>query len=195
MLISQHLDTYLFPYAEYLIKRQQRHGQMVNLLILEFDMPKWETINNQLRHQVQSIPDEMLLRESSSFVRIKMKKVLKLKDQLPDNSKLHKVRVHQRAVQEVLVFMSELKSDSTLSSFQDQIKSINSLIGKWHDYNVMLKSLKHFTKKKATPENISRLKNLIERIKHKQETRQNEIYSLIDSYITRKTLKQITQFS
>ncbi len=104
---------------------------------------------------------------------------------------MHKIRIHLKAVVEILTIMNELIDAAGLSKFQKRIKIIEQHIGKWHDNIMLLSSLTYFTNQFLMENNVRHLMNLIRRIENKQELRQRQIHELINKYITPQDLKPI----
>ena len=109
----------------------------------------------------------------------KTKKVLALADPLPDGSKLHKIRIRQKAVQEILAVLKKLNADLALEEIQNPIRSQNVRIGNWHDTRVLLDSIKTFKEKGAAKTSRRQLKALMERLEQHLEVQQMEVYELL----------------
>ena len=190
-LVQQLKADFLSGYTEYQSNKEKAYEKKLVLYMQEFNMKKLETLNEALLKKMQKIPGKTLLKEAIVYLTKKNKKVLEIKGMKSDNRKFHKIRIQLKAVQEILAIVEELNANTILETLQSQIKLLNHQIGKWHDYSILLKSLKKFIKKSPDNESIQLVKGLIGRIKDEQKERQSKIYKLIDKHLAPQQLKQI----
>jgi len=191
-LIEKSNAFYLMPYKEYLKETQSRANIKLLTTMQAFDFKSFEILNNKFLQEMKGITSENAIKKSAAYVLKKIRKVYELKNHLPDNRKLHKIRIHLKAVFEIMTIMNELNSGSTvLEKLQNKIKSIDKKIGKWHDYVILLTSLNYFTNQILMNKNVRYLINLIRRVEYQQEIRQQNILRLINKYITQRELKLI----
>lgn len=183
--------AHLGAYAKYLKKCQRRSNKKLIKRMQRFDIQTFNELNDQFLQMMRQMPDDFILKESAAFVFKKTRKILAIKDQLPDEEKLHDIRIHQKAVQEVLSIINVLSTDGALDHFRSQIKSLNDRIGKWHDYHVLLLSLKKFSKKQKDKKRKKQLKKFIKRINKKQKASQEKIHKLLDQYVAHQRVKRL----
>ena len=190
-MIEKSNANYLVPYAEFLRKTQKIQKENLLSTMNEFDFKIFEILNNKLQQEINGQPAEIVLKKSAAYVLKEIGKVFELKDHLPDNLKLHKIRIHLKAVIEILTIMNELNAATWLDKLHNNFKIIDKQIGKWHDNIILLSSINYFTNQILMNRNVGHLINLIGRIEYQQEVRQQNIHGLINKYITQQPLKQI----
>ncbi len=190
-MIEKSNAIYLIPYTEYLREIQRSANEKLLTTMQAFDFKRLEILNNKLLREMKGLSAEIALRKSADYVLKEIEKVLELKDHLPNNRKLHKIRIHLKAVIEILTIMSELNAATGLDKWQNNIKSLDKQIGKWHDYIILLTSLNYFTNQILMKKNVRHLVNLIGRIEYQQEVRLQKIHRLINKYFTQQQLKQV----
>lgn len=191
LLIEACQADFLSPYIRQLKTNQKRTGKILLESVQAFDRKKFNAINRQLRRRMREVSDEAVFAESVAFALNKSGKVLALSEQLPDSGKLHKIRIHQKAVQEMLSVLKRLKSGLALEPLESDIRLINERIGDWHDSSVLVQSLGTFDEKSRENEDHRQLKDLIAQLEHQQEASQNELYRLLDRKAIRQQMKQL----
>ena len=190
-MIEKSNANYLVPYAEYLREIQKLHMEKLLSTMNEFDFKIFEILNNKLQQEINGLPAEFILRKSAAYVLKETGKVFALKDQLPDNRKLHKIRIHLKAVIEILTVMNKLNATTGLDMLHNNFKIIDNKIGKWHDNIILLSSINYFANQNLMNRDVRHLINLTRRIESQQEERQQNIHGLINKYITQQPLNQI----
>ncbi len=194
-LLEPYQGAYLEPYTRYLQKTRKRAGKKLHKSIQAFDRKKFDALNKQLRRKVRALSDETLLEASVALAVKKTKKVLALADQLPDGSKLHKIRIRQKAVQEILAVIKKLNAELALEAIQNPIRSQNARIGNWHDTSVLLDSLKTFKEKGADKTSRRQLKALMERLEQHLEVQLDDVYELLHKDALAQQLVQLEKLT
>ncbi|MEZ5022063.1 MAG: CHAD domain-containing protein [Chitinophagales bacterium] len=147
-LIEKYNSSYLDSYNKYLQNTQEGLNRELFVRMQSFDHKNFEALNNKLLQKMKGLSYKVVLKESARYIQKEVKKVLKLNDELPNNRKLHKIRIHLKAANEILTIINELNTRVSLKKLQTNIKSLNERVGKWHDYTVLLSSLKHLPMKR-----------------------------------------------
>lgn len=189
-MAKQFKVAYLRPYIEYLERSEKVFSKNLALRMPKFDKEEFEILNSKLIKKMANMTDELVVQEAIAFVVKKSKIVQKLRDQPHDDEKLHKIRIHLKAVNQILTIIKELGTSKVLSSIQGQVKLLNSHIGKWHDYYELQESIKRFLPQSTGKKNTRLMNKLIERIENKQIERQEKIYQRIDKYLAKQKLVQ-----
>lgn len=183
--------AYLGPYTAYLQKTRKRAGKKLHKGIQAFDRKKFDALNKQLRRKVRALSDETVFEASVALAVKKTKKVLALAYPLPDSGKLHKIRIRQKAVQEILAVLKKLNADLALEEIQNPIRSQNVRIGNWHDTRVLLDSMKSLRGKGADQTGRKQLKALMERLEQHLEVQEKEVYELLHKDALAQQLVQL----
>ena len=191
-LIRQNKALYLVPFSEYLTKVQDCGNEELIRSLNSFDQGKLMILNNNLLQIMQELSDEMLLRQSAGYVLAQIREVGELQEFLPDNRKLHKIRIQLKAVHEILTIMHELIAETGFYKSRKNIKSLNLWIGRWHDYTMLLSFLRDFAEKTEKGTRQPRyFLYFIKKIEHHQELWQVSIHGKLIQYLTAQQLKPI----
>ena len=190
-MLSKNKSKYLQPYKEYLKSSQELSNQNLLLHMTVFDRGKFALLNKELNVLMQRQSSQSILEQSLNYVAEQISEVHRLINELPDDRKLHKIRIHLKAVAEILNLMNNLDEESRMESYLKDIKEINAQIGKWHDYKVLHKSLKRFNKKFQMETRNKWLESLINRIKDTHRSKQNAIIELLGNRLAQKPPDQI----
>ena len=76
--------------------------------LARFNFEKLEELNKVLLKKIENVTNEIASKESRTYLLSKLKRVEELKDNINDDQKLHKIRIHLRAVMETLKLMNAL---------------------------------------------------------------------------------------
>ena len=76
--------------------------------LARFYFEKLEELNKVLLKKIENVTNEIASKESRTYLLSKLKRVEELKDNINDDQKLHKIRIHLRAVMETLKLMNAL---------------------------------------------------------------------------------------
>ena len=181
----------LAPYSASLQRSQKYARKRLIGCIQDFDRKKFESLNRQLRCAVGAVSDEAVPGEAVSFAVKKTKKVLALSEQLPDIRKLHKIRIHQKAVLEILTMLRKLSPKLPVEPLQLQIKALNTQIGNWHDTSELTASVERCRARNAGRKDMQKLENFMTRLACHQEKQLREAGRLLNSDTFRQQLKQL----
>ena len=170
---------------------QKRLGKRLIRSMQAFDRKKFDSINRQLRRSMRGLPDETVLQALVASAVKNSKKVQALLEQVPDSRNLHKIRIRQKAVQEILAVLMKLYPDDSIASLHHQIKALNARIGSWHDSSVLLETLGRFKQREPGKKNMRPLNSLIQSLGHQQEAEQKELFRLLDKEVIGQQLLQL----
>lgn len=191
VMIARFKVRYLIPYTEYLRTIQRNASQRLLIEMKAFDFNRFQVLNRELSEKMKDYPRDIILRQSISYVLKKTHKVYRIKDELPNDRRLHKIRIHLKAVAEILNIITKIEAKSGLKKYLNKVKSLNRQIGKWHDYVILIKSIKQFVNTDPEKNDNKRLQSLIIRIENQQVLRQEKIINLLSNHITQQQIKQI----
>ena len=180
------------PYLKHLYKSQKRNTQKLVKAIANFDIKELDRIDLNMQLNTTGLNDKMVVDRAMLFVLAKLKKVNSLKSDVYNNKKLHKLRINLKAASGILSLADELHPSEVWSDFQDRIKSIYKLLGKWHDHIVLIDSLKAYVMKvKKNKKNISKIKSFVKQLKKKNEKRRSKINDLLTNYFSQEELTPV----
>ena len=144
-LIGNYDLRHLATYREHLLQTEMNGLENLLVELDAFDFSRLNDLNNSLLVKVSHISDETVAEQSIAFLLKKLNRVEKLKSKINNEHKLHKIRIHLQAVREILRLMVTIQSAEIIYKFQNDSKALTDMIGKWHDYSVLIFSLKQFT--------------------------------------------------
>ena len=174
-------------FLEYLDERKNQLSRKLIQRMDELDAEKWERLNSRLMKNMNQLTDEFVRKESVRNLLDQNSQLMEMYAGSPDKPQLHKIRILFRDMQELLVISKGLHSAAAWKEAHHEIKKLNLIIGKWHDYDVLLNSLYSFVRK--YPEKApSSLKRSIKALEMKQELRQAKVKKRLSKYTGLKAL-------
>ena len=183
-LISAYESKYLAPYKEYLIESQEQTNENLLEGLARFDFENLEELNKVLLKKIENVTNEIASKESRTYLLSKLKRVEELKDNINDDQKLHKIRIHLRAVMETLRLMNALEPSNEMREVKFQPRSLNNIIGKCHDQTVLIVSLERFIQQSANERIIQHLSTLINDLVNENSVARKNINTLLVSYLS-----------
>ena len=183
-LISAYDSEYLAPYKEYLIESQEQTNENLLEGLARFDFENLEELNKVLLKKIENVTNEIASKESRTYLLSKLKRVEELKDNINDDQKLHKIRIHLRAVMETLRLMNALEPSNEMREVELQPRSLSDIIGRCHDQTVLIVSLERFIQQSANERIIQHLSTLINDLVNENSVARKNINTLLVSYLS-----------
>jgi CHAD domain-containing protein len=179
ILLERYNVNYFDTYAGHLHELQEKANKLFFKEMMRFSIDNLDRLNNTLFQELNNQSNTMTLEQLLSFVLKKKKKVFRLTKKLPDNRKLHKIRINLKAVSEILTIANDLNTNTELDEFLNKVNWLNEQIGDWHDFEVLLNSIKKFIKKNQKKKQLLDLENFMVRTEEWQNKKQEEIKTLL----------------
>lgn len=180
--------VHVHPYYEFLTHSQEQFNEQMLRALDEFPMQKLNTLNRPLRKIMGQYSDEMILRYSFGYMMKKIAKVKKMKHLIKDDKKLHKIRIHLKAVSEILSLMCTIQTGQSLDLIRKGIKSLTGIIGDWHDYTILIHSIRVFSKEKHRKRITHHWRKLAKQIERKNNRRKGRVIKLLNLYLGKSHL-------
>ncbi|MBE0651791.1 MAG: CHAD domain-containing protein [Bacteroidales bacterium] len=187
-LTEQFYHAVLSAYFKHQLNKQKQYNVALSRGMLVYDLNMYENLNTQLRQQMDEISDETVIKESGVLI---LKNAAKIRSSAKCD--LHDVRKRLKAVQELIGIQRNLNNNG-LVELNYQVKSLNVLLGEWHDYCVFDDSLKKFLKRSSGKENKRHIRNVINYVDCLQEARRKILRKQLKTEISRFPLNQIKDF-
>ncbi|MGQ8335318.1 CHAD domain-containing protein [Sunxiuqinia sp. A32] len=180
-LIEKYSEIQILPYLNYLKSRQILADKKLGTQIRNFNIRKLEKLNGHLFEYINRLPKRMILEESSHFIQQKIETINQIKQELPDNHKLHEIRIHLKAIQEIVAILNELgaEHEGKMNIDQADLKALINSIGSWHDYIVAADSLHEFSLKTRNLRVKAQIEILLEEFQNKQIEKQDKILQML----------------
>ena len=142
----------------------------------QFDFKKLNRLDREFLAQIKRFADNLIIAKGMNYLHKKYTLINKLKDQLPGyHQKLHKIRIHLKAMLEITIVIGKLKPSHEIKNQQIIMKSLNNQIGEWHDYLIFGNSLTSVNQKSLTREENKNLVKLIKHNEHKEKSLRKNI--------------------
>ncbi len=125
--------------------------------MMAFNFHRFEALNDQLLHQMEGLSVTDCLNHAIAYVQEEMAKVQELGDTLPNDRNLHKIRIHLKAVAEILNLIHQWSDDDEWRVYREEIKALNEQLGIWHDHTVLLQSINEFAQTRASDTSLEAL--------------------------------------
>jgi CHAD domain-containing protein len=190
-LVDKYNVKYLLPYKDHIMAIQNRSIMKLHIRIQDFELNKFKDNTQEIYPLLNALSKQQIIRLSLAYVLKETRKVHELIEDLPEDNKLHKIRIHLKVTSEILGIIIRVNASIGLRSFLNNIKSLNDRIGLWHDYVVLHRSLSKFTEKDPIKNHDKRLSALMVRIENQQAMRRHKIEKSIQKHITEQRLVQI----
>ena len=194
-LVKNLKANYIQHYKNHLLELEE--NCIVHLLVAmkSFDMKRFSTHNKSLYKTASQFEEQDIRRNIAKLISHKLKKVELLRELLPNDKKLHKIRVHLKVVKEMFQIMNELELTKGLEQLRKQNISICKYLGLWHDQVVLLESVKTFDKKGLNHRELSYYTTFINRVAQKENLRKQLVLEKLNSYINAHQSKALVSAS
>lgn len=127
---------------------------------------------------MKGLSQQQVEAKATEFVQQKLKKAKNLLPKVQDDHYLHKVRILLKQVHEILVLLNTLAPDKEYESLRAPISELNTRIGDWHDWSVLLETLREYQAMLEAGE-VTELDEIREQISAKNEGMKREIGGML----------------
>lgn len=190
-LISKYRVKYLVQYADFLMKIEERYTCRMLEIMQQFDQEALEAQHELLLRSMTALPEELVWKELAGYILKEFRKTRR-QVELPQKKRdLHKIRIHIRNVNTLLVIMMKLNPSSAMIRLKKIVKPLIIELGDWHDYIVLHYSLQKYAKRVSNKKSKKHLEKFIKRVKAQHEARAKKLIRRISKDITPKRLKVI----
>lgn len=180
-LLGPYYGKFLLPFYEFTEKNIKRMQKKLHQTMMFFDIESFDILNNDLKKFIRSSNDG-LVEECSRYA---SKKVKKMKKDLPEKGRLHRLRIQLQALVEMYKIIIAIDGQTISATRNENLKTLSRQMGKWHDYHQLMNSLHDFIQTNPDGKNKRPLNNLIKKIKKQQELRLHKIQKLLERYLLR----------
>lgn len=182
-LLSTYKQQYLCPVKE---KWQQ------DLVVVKEDLkdylPYFE--NETLIKALQVSQDETnnlsrteIQRGANILIHQKMLKSNELIPLLPNDQKMHKIRIHQKVIKEIFSILSILDLTKGLKTFSRDNHSLCRQLGDWHDMVDLHLALLAFDHSNLTGIQQKQLFSFMDRLKHRKDAKAEQLRIRLVKYL------------
>jgi CHAD domain-containing protein len=156
-------------FKKYLIKRKRSAFWTLHKALNNFNLVYNQNGIQENKSHVESNYQSEIIHQAQSFIQKGIKRIKKLYPEISSKN-LHNIRKEIKNISTIAIFYYEISPNKKLAKISDKIKSLERLMGVWHNRVVLQSSIKQFlTKDESFPE-VLMLNNLI-RLTKKQNTK------------------------
>ena len=162
-------------YKEHLEKKDEIHSKKLKRALDQFITSQLNVFENELSAFIAETDPNHLNTSVFRFLRQEFETIETLFPDISDHKILHKTRMHLKASGYMVSLAMALYKDDSLQTLYDGIKSVEALIGTWHDKIVFIKSLGKFADKELSPAEVHVLNSTADSVNHDIEKSHQEI--------------------
>ncbi len=162
-------------YKEHLERKDEIHSKKLKQALDQFITSQLNVFENELSAFIEETDPNHLNISIFRFLRQEFETIETLFPDISDHKILHKVRMHLKASGYMVNLAMELYKDESLQTLYDGIKSVEALIGTWHDKIVFIKSLGKFADKELSPAEVHVLNSTADSVNNDIEKSHHEI--------------------
>jgi CHAD domain-containing protein len=151
-LIMKFPEYDLEPYAEYLREKQERAYTNLLTTLQQCDEKLIRKQNMILPEVLEGVQDDDVLEIACDYAMKQVRKVKKLRRYLPGNYYLHQIRIHLIALRESVRIIHLLTDEPEVETLRKDLRAFTLKLGKWHDYTVLLGSIKKYARSRDLTE-------------------------------------------
>jgi len=174
-LIKKQRSKYLHHYRKYLFRTLEKTNHTFLKKMSAFNFKKLDRLDHKFLKYAKTLPDQTLIEKGMALLDQKYRSMEKLVKHLSKGRKLHKVRIHLKAMLEIIIALRKVNPSLQLKIIQKEIKVLNDTIGEWHDYVVLLQFLRLLKHRKLPEKEAQYLNDLITRIDLKKQSLKDHI--------------------
>jgi CHAD domain-containing protein len=152
-------------------------------------MREWEPpadLTHLIPKEINKLTNRQVLQRAAQLVQQKISEA----GQDIKKKKLHDARKHLKVVQEVLRIMHFMDENKVSGKLVKQVKKVTSLIGSWHDYEVLASTLEA---EHPSADREKEQKKLLKKIAKEQQQREKEIYREFDSQLNHEAFTRLQE--
>ena len=110
----------------------------------KFDFKQLEALDAGLENTIDPIPEQDIIRDAETEVLNQLRVIQELRRKPVSRKKLHKIRMRLKVIIELLRLIGESSHFSDLVNLEPGCVQLSRQLGKWHDLEMLLRSLRDF---------------------------------------------------
>lgn len=185
-MLKNETSPYIGNYIDFLNTIKQDNQILLSYQIEHFNFDEFNLINSDLKNYLLELSDMKILLKAELFINKVIKKTQKLHALLPNEEKLHDIRIYLKTVNEVLSIMLEIEEDKKIKKLHKNLKKLNEKIGDWHDLIVLQNSIKKYISEEENFEERLYLQIYLEKLNKKQLKKQLKLTEKISKTIIKQ---------
>jgi CHAD domain-containing protein len=162
-------------FNKYLELKTQKHTEKFRNALINFIDDDFEMFKKELEAFIEHTDRDRFNVSVIQFLGNEFDTIKLLFNEIADEKKLHKARMHLKASGYMLNLLIELWNDHDLIALHQNVKLIETMIGDWHDKIVFKSSLQKFADHELSPTEVHVLNSTAESVEQKISESYNEI--------------------
>ncbi len=153
-----------------------------------FDLSAFERLNSEMVKKTAGIKDDEIKKAAYHYLRELLVQINIMKTYIAGDEQLHDIRKKLRTSEEILTIVKNDNNPEMTDKLKNQIKLIREQIGKWHDYDVFILSLKNYAGKEENKSVSSNILKTANQVKSRNSQRKKRIIEMLDDFNLEKIL-------
>ena len=191
VLISRYSTHELNPFRNHLKSKLHTDIKKFRKELRHFDQETFAINNTKMTAAIQRLPSEKLNKVAVDYILSTINSIIEKKDRKPVDISLHQIRTSIKKALGVSTVLSLEEANSCWKKFIDFGSRLERKIGKWHDYTILIDSLKEFYTSKPPRSQDTAATKIIAKIENANTKRQKSIINKLDSKLKRKLITRI----
>ena len=174
-------NLHLTGYCLYLHKRIKKQTEKFNAALTAFDLNGFLEFNNRIKSRIELFDTEAVRGYMEQFMQKQLDQIKQLCGKDQKKKQIHKIRKHLKALGYILNIAIGWDFNGDLKNLLVLVKDTETLIGNWHDREMLSRSLKKYTQRPAGSDELQEINTLILKIQREQ----SEMLDLIRNNLER----------
>jgi CHAD domain-containing protein len=166
-------------YRDHLVLLESRAQQRLAQWLQHFKQRKLKKLNRRLKEKLAALNDNTVIESAEHFIARKAGKITRLRASLTGDRQLHKIRIHLKSMVEICQLANSMAPDGVLQKKIEHIKNLESLIGRWHDYTVLISSVSLYVGELKSKADESQ-QEILDALHHSAATMKGQIIAQLD---------------
>lgn len=162
-------------FNKYLDLKTQKHTEKFRNALSNFIDEDFEKFKKELEAFIEHTDRDQFNASLIQFIGNEFDTIKLLFNEIADERKLHRTRMHLKASGYMLNLVIELWNDDELRVIHQNVKNTEALIGEWHDKIVFKKSLQKFAEQELSPTEVHVLNSTADSLEQKIAASYDEI--------------------
>ena len=152
-------------YKNHLAEIREKKGLNAKTALIEFNKNDFDFKNEKAKQIIKKINSEDLDLGIKKLISNEFEKIIQIRNKLEDIKAFHEIRKHLKVLKSVLKIKLVVNQDEATEVLLKFINTTETLIGDWHDKELLIDSITQFIENNINKPNIYLLVNLVEKIR------------------------------
>jgi hypothetical protein len=175
------------PFVDYLHRLENRRRKTYYSALRSLDDKSLREARKSVKALTADLNSDDIVSRCEAYIQKRISKILAIRPLMDMPVNLHTVRKELKRMDAVLLLLMKFRKDESLDDLALKIHRVESLIGQWHDTEVMIKVLDGFFRKSRKLKESSRVEcqNLKLLLQGEADQKITEMIPLVDAVLNR----------